>query len=179
MFLEIISIAVLLFVAIVLSIQFFYIALGGYAPFFLTKEKVMKKIIDEISFGDDEVVYELGCGNAGFLRAVEKKFPELKKLTGVEWFFFPYLIGSIQTSLKRSKIKILKKNFFEIDLEDADVVYCFLNKKTMRGLKDKFLRECKKGTQIISYQFTLPEIKPEKVIDLENNEKDKVYFYTI
>ena len=49
----------------------------------------------------------------------------------------------------------------------------------MRGLKDKFLRECKKGTQIISYQFTLPEIKPEKVIDLENNEKDKVYFYTI
>ena len=133
----------------------------------------------EMSPKDGSAVYELGCGNAGFLRAVENKFPNIKKLVGIEYFFFPYLIGKIQTSLRKSKIKILKKNFLRLNLEEADIIYCFLSKPIMAKLKEKFKKECKTGARIISYQFRLPDMEPEKVIDLENNKKDKVYFYTI
>ncbi len=179
MFLEIILIAILAFIAIILSIQFFYIALGGYAPIVPTKNKVIKKILKEMSPKDGCAVYELGCGNAGFLRAAENKFPNIKKLVGIEYFFLPYLIGKIQTSLRKSKIKIIKKNFLRLSMEEADIVYCFLNKPMMVKLKEKFKKECRAGTQIISYKFNLPGLEPEKVVDLENNEKDKVYFYTI
>ncbi len=176
---QLIFITILAFVSIVLSIQFFYIILGGYSPFFLTKRKVIKRIINEISFNDGDVVYELGCGNAGFLKRAEKKFPKIKKLVGIELFFFPYLIGSIQISLQKSKIKILKKNFYHINFKEADIIYCFLLPGVMKKLKDKFVNDCKKGTQIISYQFSLPDMEPVKVIDLENNKKDKIYFYEI
>ncbi len=171
--------AVLAFIAVVLSIQFFQIALGGYAPIIPTKNKVIKRIMKEMSPKDGCAVYELGCGNAGFLRAVENKFPNIKKLVGIEYFFFPYLIGKIQTSLRKSKIKILKKNFLRLNIEEADIIYCFLSKPMMVKLKEKFNKECKAGTQIISYQFSLPEMEPVKVIDVYDNKKDKIYFYTI
>lgn len=179
MFIEIISIAILAFIAVVLSIQFFQVALGGYAPIIPTKNKVIKRIIKEMSPKDGCAVYELGCGHAGFLRAAENKFPNIKKLVGAEYFFFPYLIGKIQTSLRKSKIKIIKKNCLRLNIGEADIIYCFLNKPMMAKLKEKFKKECKAGTQIISYQFSLPDLEPEKIINLENNKKDKVYFYTI
>ena len=179
MFLEIILIAILIFAAINLSIQFFQIALGGYAPIISTKNKVIKRIMKEISPKDGCAVYELGCGNAGFLKAMENKFPNIKKLTGIEYFFLPYLIGKIQTSLRKSKIKIIKKNCLRLNMGEADIIYCFLSKPMMAKLKEKFKKECKAGTQIISYQFRLPDLKPKKIVDLKNNEKKKIYFYTI
>ncbi len=179
MFLEIISIAVLGFIALVLSVQFFQIALGGYAPIIPTKSKVIKRVMKEMSPKDGCAVYELGCGNAGFLRAAENKFPNIKKLVGIEYFFLPYLIGKIQVSLRDSKIKILKKDVLRFNMNEADIIYCFLNKPMMAKLKEKFKKECKAGTQIISYQFGLPDLEPEKVIDLEGGRKNKIYFYTI
>jgi hypothetical protein len=179
MFLQFFYIAILAFIAVVLSIQFYFIVFRGFSPYFSSKERVIKRIVDEVVLRDDGNVYELGCGNAGFLRAVEKKFPKIKKLIGTELFLMPYLISNIQLSLQKTKIKILKKDLFKTDIADADIIYCFLNKEAMKKLKIKLLQECKKGTQIISYQFTLPEMEPEKIIDLDNNEKDKIYFYKI
>lgn len=168
-----------MFIAVVLSIQFYFIVFRGFAPYFSSKEKVVKKIASEVVLPDDGNIYELGCGNAGFLRAMEKKFPKAKKLIGTELFLFPFLISNIQLSLQKTKIKILKKDLFKTDIADADLIYCFLNKEAMKKLKIKLLTECKKGTEIISYQFTLPEMEPVKIIDLDNNEKDKIYFYKI
>ena len=171
--------AALFFIAVVLSVQFFQIALGGYAPIIPTRSKVIKTVMAEVSPQDGCAVYELGCGSAGFLRAVEDEFPHIKKLIGIECFFFPYVIGKIQTSLRKSKIKILKGNFLRINLKDADIIYCFLNKPMMLKLKEKLQQECRPGAQIISYQFRLPGLKPKKIIDIQNNGKDRVYFYII
>lgn len=179
MILDLIGIAILLFIIIVLSIQFFGIAFGGYSPFFLTKRKVIKRIMAEIKVEDGDSIYELGCGNAGFLRAVEKNFSKVKELIGIEKFLMPYLIGKIQTSFLKSRIKIIKNDIFNINLRDADIVYSFLNKPTMQKLKEKLIKECEAGTQVISYQFSLPGLTPERVIDLEENQKDKIFFYKI
>lgn len=177
MILELFGIIVLLFVAIVLLTQFFCVLCGGYAPFIPTEKKIMKEIVDKADFKDGAVVYELGCGHAGFLRLVEKKFPKIEKLVGVEYFLSPFLIAGIQLALHKSKIKLLKKNLFDVGLKEADIIYCFLNKPMMQKLKEKFMKECKKGAQIISYQFTLPDMTPEKIIDVNNDEKHKIYFY--
>jgi len=174
-----ILIAVLAFIAIILSIHFFYVLFAGYAPIISTGDKTVKKILEEMSPKKGCSVYELGCGNAGFLRAAENKFPHIKKLVGVEYFFLPYLIGKIQTGLRKSKIKIIKKDCLRINLGEADIIYCFLNKPMMEKLREKFKKECRPGAQIISYKFRLPDMRPEKIIRSENNGKDKIYFYTL
>ncbi|MBU0636621.1 SAM-dependent methyltransferase, partial [Patescibacteria group bacterium] len=68
------------------------------------------------------------------------------------------------------------KNLFNINLSDANLIYCYLNLKTMDKLKEKFNKECKSGAIIISYQFPMHNINPQKIIQLD---KDKVYFYKI
>jgi hypothetical protein len=159
-----------------LIVQFYNIAFRGFAPFIPTRGKVIKKILDELKIAGEATVYELGCGQAGFLRATRKKYPQAN-LIGVEYSFLPYLIGQIQNSLVGSKIKFIKSNFLKVDLKAADAIYCFLSIQSMADLAKKFQAECKPGTQVVSYCFTLPGYQAEKVLEMEN--KNKVYFYKI
>jgi len=157
--------------------QFFNMIFRGFAPFISSKPKVIKRILQEIDFNNDKIkVYELGCGKAGFLRALEEKKPEWE-FVGVENLFSPWLIAKIQTSLNHSKIKILKKNLFLVNLTDADLIYCYLNIEMMKKLEEKFKKECKPGAKIISHCFSMPNLKPEKVVKMENG--GKIYFYVI
>lgn len=156
-------------------IQFYNIFFRGFAPFVATKRKVIKRIVNEFEIGEDTKIYELGCGRAGFLRAVRKIHPGVE-LVGIEYSFLPYLIGQIQNAFTRSNLKIKKKNFFKVDLSEADVIYCYLNGDMMKKLSEKFKKECKEGAMIISYMFPIHDMEPAKVMSVENS-SDKVYFY--
>jgi hypothetical protein len=139
---------------------------------------LINKIFEKVKFNKDfsGVVYELGAGQAGFLRAFEEKYPK-SNLVGIEYSFLPYWMTRMQLVFSKSKIKIKKKNMFKVDLKDADVVYCYLNTKMMKKLEKKFQEECKKGTTIISYQFILPNLKPDQILEL--GEYSRVYVYKI
>ena len=177
MFYLIILLIILLAVSLMIGAQFFNIIFRGFAPFISTKGRVILKILGEIDYNRDKAkVYELGCGKAGFLRALEKKKPNWEYI-GVEGSILPWLIAKIQTSLNHSKIKVLEKNLFHVNLADADLIYCYLNVEMMKKLEKKFKKECKSGAKIISYVFTMPNLQPEKVVELED--KSKIYFYTI
>ena len=78
--------------------------------------------------------------------------------------------------MEKSKIKIKKKNFFKVSLEDADLIYCYLNVSMMKKLGKKFQTECKKGTKIISLNFPLPDIEEKKLIHVDKN---RLFFYEI
>ncbi|MEA3464134.1 MAG: hypothetical protein U9R14_03610 [Patescibacteria group bacterium] len=168
---------ILITIAAIMAAQFFNIIFRGFAPFISSKPAVIKRILNEIDFNDNNHnVYELGCGKAGFLRVLEKKKPAWEYI-GVENSFLPWLIAKIQISFNHSKIKIIKENLFKINLVDADLIYCYLNVEMMKKLGEKFKRECKSGAKIISYAFIIPNLKPEKVVELENG--GKIYFYVI
>lgn len=176
-FLQLVFILVLLFFLVFLTAQFYNILFRGYAPFISTQKFVIDKIVEEIVLPENATIYELGCGKAGFLSALRKKYPQAR-LIGVEYSFLPWLLAQTQSALARSRLDIRKKNIFKADLSGADAVYCFLNPATMAKLKDKFGRECKNGALIVSHQFPLPDTAAEKTIEL-NNGQARIYFYRI
>jgi len=155
--------------------QFYNVLFRGYAPFVPTDREIIRKIMSEIQVREQATIYELGCGRAGFLRLMESVFPKTK-LIGVENLFTLYLVSQIELKLKGSKIRLLKKNFFAVDLKEADLIFCYLNNTTMASLGEKFRRECRPGTQIISRSFPIPQFTPEKVIEIKDK---KVYFYRV
>jgi len=155
--------------------QFFNIVFRGFAPFISTRKEVINRIIERLNINDNTVIYELGCGRAGFLRAVRKRNTEIK-LVGIEYSFFPYIVARIQNNFTKSNLKIIKENIFKADIGKANIIYCFLNRATMEALGKKFDMECKKDTEIVSYQFPLPNKQPENVLEVREG-KDKVYFY--
>ena len=162
--------------AVFFTVQFYNIIFHGFAPLVSTGKNVMDRILDNLTIKDGAKVYELGCGKATFLRSAEKKFPKAEYF-GVEYSFLPFVVTETQLALTDSKIKVEKENIFKTDLEEADIIYCYLNIKTMAELEKKFSAECKPGTQIISYRFHLPNKKEDKVLEIDKN--SKVYFYTL
>jgi protein-L-isoaspartate O-methyltransferase len=162
--------------AVFFVIQFFNIIFRGFAPFVSTKPEVLEKILNEIKLNQGDKVLELGCGKAGFLRAIEEKFPG-SKLLGVEYSYWPWLITKIQLAISRSKIRLHKKNILKVPFGDSDLIYCYLNVKTMARLAHKLRSEGKKGATVVSYAFPILEFSPVKVIEL--TDKSKIYFYTL
>ncbi len=155
--------------------QFYNIIFFNYPPFLSTKLESIAKIISLIKIKDGAVVYEIGCGRARFLRKIETIYPTTE-LIGVENLFSIYFINKFRLKLQGSKIKLLNKDLLKLNLQTADIIYCYLNNNIMIQLENKIIKECKKGTQIISQTFSLPNLKPDNTIFLNNK---KIYFYII
>jgi SAM-dependent methyltransferase len=174
-----ILIYIILFILAVYFIFFFFqfinIVFKGYAPFISTNRKIFKALIRDIEIKEDFKVYELGCGRAGFLRIIENAYPKTQ-LIGLENLLSVYFINKIKFKLLGSRIKLFKKDFFSVDLKEADLIYCYLNNATMKRLGEKFRNECKAGTQVISQSFSIPQFIPKKVMRIANK---NIYFYKI
>ena len=100
------------------------------------------------------------------------------KVVGVELSPLFYMFSLINIALNRRKnVSLLYGNFFNIDLSQATVVYCFLIPKTLEKLKTKFLKELKPGTQVVSFAFPINWLKAHDVIS--GNAIPKVFFYKI
>jgi len=165
----------LLFIVLIfMTVQFYNIVFRGYAPFISSSPQVITKIMAELDLKSGSKVYELGCGKAGFLRAVSQKFPQAECM-GIENSPWPYLMAKIQASMSQGKIMIINNDMFKVNLKDADLIYCYLNTGMMEKLEKKFKAECRTGTQIISNAFPLPNSKPVKVV--EEKGTGKIYFY--
>jgi len=175
MILVIIFFVAVLIYAIFFITQFYNIIFKDYAPTLSTDRITIKKIINELKLKDKTVVYELGCGQAKFLRFIEKNYSPAK-LIGVENSLIVYWFNQLKFKLQASKIKLLPKDIFDINLGQADVIYCWLFNSNMIKLGEKIKKECKPGTQIISRSFSIPQFKSIKTLIIENK---KVYFYQI
>lgn len=147
----------------------------GYAPFISTDKITIREILGKVNIKNDAIIYELGCGRARFLRLAEKAFPGTR-LIGIENLASLCLINNIRLRLQGSQIRLLNKDFFTINLKDADVIYCYLNNMTMARLEEKFQQECRQGTLIISRTFSIPGFKPDRVIEIKGK---RIFVYSI
>jgi len=155
--------------------QFYNIVFYGYPPFISSSQDSIVKIIKATDIKGEETVYELGCGRARFLKTIEGLYPKTK-LIGVENLFSVYLSSKLRLKFQGSHIKLLNEDFFKLNLSDANIIYCYLNNTTMIKLGEKIIKKCKSGTQVISQTFTLPQLTPNKVENINNK---KVYFYIV
>ena len=176
LFLYIIFLVFLFVFAVFFINQFYNIFFRKFPVFIATKQKAVRTIVKNLDIRSAATVYELGCGKAGFLQAVREKYPQAK-LIGIEYILVPYLISKLINVIKNNNIQVLKQDIFKINLKDADVIYCYLGCDMMKRLEEKFTKECKKGALIISYQFIVPNIEPDKILEI--SKKEKVYFYKI
>jgi len=170
----IIFLLLLLIFSIFFITQSYNIFFRKLPVFISTKKKAISAIVKNLKINPSSTVYELGCGRASFLRKVREKYPKAN-LIGIEYSFLPYLLSNAINVINNDEIKIVKKNIFQINLKNADVIYCYLGCGMMKKLEDKFKQECKKDALIISYQFPLPNTEAIEIINI--NKKSKAYFY--
>ena len=145
------------------------------APYVPTSSKVVKSIIDNIPIKKGAVVYDLGCGDARFLIAAEKKYQIKGK--GYEISTIPFTLAWLNKIIHRSKVSLYLGNFFKKEIHDADMIFCYLYPETMVKVAEKIRKECKKGTKLVSNTFRIKDMTPIKIIENKVFLGDKVYLY--
>lgn len=147
-------------------------------PFVPSKMASVKKMVKIAKLKKNEVVYDLGCGDARLL--IEAKKKQNIEAKGFETAPIPFLLANLQKWYQNSKIKLYFSNFFKANLKDADVIFCYLGPEVMNQLYVKFKKECKKGTRIISNTFRISSLKPVKIWQKDEERKiPTIYVYEI
>lgn len=154
---------------ILLVIHFYRVSIKGNAPYIRTGKKLIERVLAEIDFQPGAKVYELGCGDGRFLRALAKQ--KNVQAIGYENFILPYFLSQVFNYFTGSKAKVVYGDFFKADLKDADYVFCYLIPKQMEQLEAKLKRELKPGALVISNTFKFENWPPEKQIVI--NEKNR------
>lgn len=144
-----------------------------WSPWWRTNKKIARIQCRLAKITKNDIVYDLGSGDGTMLMTVAGEFGA--KGVGVEIDLLRYWYSKVAIKIKglSKKLKIVRKNFFDVDVSSATVVVMYLIPKTMNRLKPKLLKELKPGTRIVTfvYKIDLPLIA--------SDEKNEVYVYKI
>ncbi len=166
----------LFFLCMVALISFIWVI----APFFPTRKNDLEKVNQICKLKPGEVFYELGCGDGRVSIHLAKNNPNTQ-IIGLEMAFPLYVTAKIKSLFYPGKnLKIKWKNLFWEDLSKADCLYTFAMKESLnKALKNKFKKELKSGTRIVSYVFSFEswDGKTEKFPGFRA--KTFIYKYTV
>lgn len=135
-------------------------------PFVPSRMRVVKKMITAARLKQDDVVFDLGCGDGRILFEAEKKLRAgtRNKAVGFEIAPLVYFLAWARKFFARSRANIRFQSFFAANLRRANVIFCYLIPNVMPRLAAKIKKECKKGTRIVSNTFHIPGLKLVRIL---------------
>lgn len=156
---------------VIMTFFFLMILPGMYAaltsgPFVPSARKRHKTMLTLAEIGDNDRVYDLGCGDGRLVFSASKK---AKSAIGYDLSIPLVLYGKLM-SLFYPKAKIKFGNLWKQSYQDADVIFCYLLPKAMKQFYSDVWPTLKPGTRVISNAFMIHDLKPVKKVD-------KVYLY--
>jgi uncharacterized protein (TIGR03000 family) len=137
-------------------------------------------IVDEMSklakIGKDDVVWDLGCGDAVMLIRPIQKFGA-KLGVGVE--YDPKVMEIAKENVKKAKLEdkiIIKQGDMlkvtEKDMADATVVLLYIGDDLGERVSPVLQRALKPGSRVVSHRFSLGDWKPSKSITIKGKDGD-------
>ncbi|HUQ84698.1 MAG TPA: 50S ribosomal protein L11 methyltransferase [Candidatus Limnocylindrales bacterium] len=143
-----------------------------WSPWWRTSKRIAKIMCKLAKITNKDTIYDLGSGDGQALLTASKLGA---KGVGIEIDPLRVWVSKILFKLNGIdlKMKVVRKNFFDVDLSDATVIFAYLVPKTLARLKPKFLKELKPGTRVVTfvYKIDLPLIAEDK--------KNEVYVFEI
>lgn len=147
-------------------------------PLYLSSTETTKVLASLLPRKKSFSFMDLGCGCGGLLSRLNKTHQH-GTFYGIEAAPIPYLIGKIRTLLRKGKYNVQWGDFWKQNLAPFDVVYAYLSPVPMSSLWEKARREMKPGSLFISNTFSVPGITPEKIIELNDFSRSKLYIWRI
>lgn len=144
-----------------------------------TSKRVKEKVLEMLPIEVKGEIYELGSGFGKMAIALSHAYPQ-KKVKSFEMAKIPYWIQRLFLVFFNSKnMELSKKNFKNQNLSSAGLIFCYLYKGIMPILSEKFIKELRPGTWIISHTFALPNWKPVQTIYVKDLYNTPVYLYQV
>jgi precorrin-6B methylase 2 len=148
-------------------------------PFVPTPDEVVAEMLRLANVDKNDVVYDLGCGDGRIVITAAQKLGA----RGVGVDIDPERIKESNENARKAgvtdRVKFLQQDLFEIDLSEATVVTLYLLPDVNLRLRPKLLRELKPGTRIVSHAFDMGDWKPEKVVTVSSDDRERTIYYWV
>ena len=148
-----------------------------YVP---TPQDVVDKMLELADIKKGDLVYDLGCGDGRIVVTAAKK-------TGchaVGYDVDPERLRESRENVKKSGVeglvRIEEKDIFKVDLSKANVVTLYLLPELNVRLIPQ-LEKLKPGSRIVSHDFRMKGVKPDKVVRVRSEEDHtghKIFLWT-
>lgn len=145
-----------------------------------TPQDIVEKMLELAQVKKDDLLYDLGCGDGRIVVTAAKKYG----CRAVGYDIDPERVNESLENVKKNNaenlVKIEQRDIFTLDLSEANVITLYL----LPSLNVKLfpqLEKLKSGSRIVSHDFRMRGVKPDKVITLNSNydhQEHKIYLWT-
>lgn len=175
---QIIILLIILFLLLILS--WVWPPDSPWAPWWQMPRDVIEEMCKLAKVSSKDTIYDLGCGTGKALIYAARTYHA--KGVGVEIDPMRYFLAKwdVWKYGQTKHVTIFRKNFFNVNLSGATIIFVYLVPVALKRLTPKFLKEIKPHTKFISYVYPMPEDLFKKRLRLVKYDKEKrIYLYTL
>lgn len=163
-------------ISCIFSLNALYTTLKTGLPYVSTPDWAIDWLKKNIHLGSNDIVYELGCGDARVLSSIATANPEAK-FVGIEIQWWPYFWAKWRTR-HQSNVTIIRGDFLKTELTNATLVYGFFITVMMPKVAERLQTVLQNGVKVISFGFALPGWTPiEEIPNPKKSKGSKIRIY--
>jgi precorrin-6B methylase 2 len=130
-------------------------------PYVPTPEEVVEEMLKMARVDEEDVLYDLGCGDGRIVITAAKKYG----CRGVGIDIDPQRVKESRENAKKEgvsdKVQFYQMDLFEADISEASVVTLYLLSKVNLRLRPKLFKELNPGTRVVSHAFNMGDWEPD------------------
>lgn len=145
-----------------------------------TPEDVVARMLELAKVSKTDVLYDLGCGDGRIVVSAAKKY----QCKGIGYDIDPERIRESRENVEKNEVgslvSIVEEDIFKLDLSGANVITLYLLPDLNVRLIPQ-LQKLKPGSRIVSHDFRMKGVKPDKVVRMksrEDGQRHTIYLWT-
>jgi SAM-dependent methyltransferase len=143
-------------------------------PYVPTPEEVVMEMLKMAGVNQNDIVYDLGCGDGRIVITAAKVFGA----RGVGVDNDPNLIRQSHENARKAgvadRVRFIEQDLFETDIREATVVALYLLPELNLQLRPKLFRDLRPGSRIVAHEFDMGDWKPDNMAKMP---KVKLYYH--
>ncbi len=127
-------------------------------PYIPTRPEIVDAMLDLGGVGEQDVVYDLGCGDGRIVIAAAKRFGASGIGVDIQSDVIAVAAAQAHWEGVSNRVRFALGNLFELDLRPATVVMLYLSVDLNISLRPKLLAELRPGSRIVSNRFDMADV---------------------
>jgi hypothetical protein len=144
---------------------------GPYVP---SPQSVVADMLRYADVGANDFLIDLGSGDGRIVLTAAKVFGARGFGVDIKEELVKRANEAAQQEGLADRVRFVKQDLFETDISQASVVTMYLLPDTVNMLKEKFLKELRPGTRIVSHDYPLTGWIPEKYVQMDLEDKVQI-----
>jgi SAM-dependent methyltransferase len=137
----------------------------------------VREMLTAAKVTDQDLVYDLGCGDGRFVITAVKKYGARGVCVDIDPVRIKESKSNADTAGVIDRIKFVEGDLFEQDLSKATVITLYLLPSLNQRLRPKLFKELRPGTRVVSNAFDMGDWKADRTLDVKGFSGSQSYAY--